>query len=250
MAKQTKRQKEKLMKESTANRYVGYLDIMGFKDMVARNTHHKIYSMMTDVAESMNSTQSVFSVDYDTDEDDEVQTNIIMMTYSDSIMVYSKDGGVSSRENFIASIASLTDSLFHSGIPFKGAVAFGTMTLDFRNSIFFGQPLIDAYLLSEELSFYGIVAHASAEYKAGFRNDESIIKYLCPFKNGAAQHLTISPITFLPDSFEVADYKKLYRAVSKLGNKTSGSIRKYIDNTLKYLEHAREEMKKYSDDDN
>jgi hypothetical protein len=33
------------------------------------------------------------------------------------------------------------------------------MTLDYEKSIFFGQPLVDAFLLQDELKFYGIVVH-------------------------------------------------------------------------------------------
>lgn len=55
--------------------------------------------------------------------------------------------------------------LFISKIPFRGSIAYGEMTVDLENSIFFGQPLIDAYLLGEQLQSYGIACHASAEKK-------------------------------------------------------------------------------------
>ena len=33
----------------TADRYVAYIDIMGFKDLVLTTSHDKIYSMMKDI---------------------------------------------------------------------------------------------------------------------------------------------------------------------------------------------------------
>lgn len=238
MTKKTKsKDKEKGEWEITANRFVGIIDIMGFKDLVARNSHETVYEMMKKVSKAMEINQSVFSVDYDTEE---LNINIIMMTYSDSIMIYSKDDSDSSQENFIASISALSEDLFKDGIPHKGGVAFGKMTLDFGNSIFFGQPLIDAYLLQEELNLYGIVAHPTAEFKNKFYEEETVIEYNCPFKTGNSKHFTILPSTFFSDSFGLTEFDILYKSVSDLRINTSGGLRKYIDNTLSYLKYSKE----------
>lgn len=238
MSKKTKsKEKENLPWEITTNRFVGIIDIMGFKDLVARNSHETVYEMMKKVSKAMEVNLSVFSVDYDSDNFD---INIMMMTYSDSIMIYSRDDSESSQENFIASISALSEDLFKDGIPHKGGVAFGKMTLDFANSIFFGQPLIDAYLLQEELNLYGIVAHPTAEFKNEFYEDETVIEYNCPFKTGSAKHFTILPSTFFTDPFNVDEFEILYKSVSSLRINTSGGLRKYIDNTLTYLLYSKE----------
>lgn len=238
MAKKTKdKNKENVPWEITANRFVGIMDIMGFKDLVARNNHETVYEMMKKVSNAMKVNQSVFSVDYDSDNFD---INIIMMTYSDSIMIYSRDDSESSQENFIASISALSEDLFKDGIPHKGGVAFGKMTLDFENSIFFGQPLIDAYLLQEELNLYGIVAHPTVEFKNEFYDDEAVIEYNCPFKTGNAKHYTILPSTFFTDPFDIKEFEILYESVSALRVNTSGGLRKYIDNTLSYLTYSKD----------
>jgi hypothetical protein len=219
----------------TTNRYVVYIDIMGFKDLVVRNRHQKIYGMMKSITESMNATQEVFGR---TSKDD---NNLLMMTYSDSIIIYSEDDSLESQKNIIDGTANLLDFIISDNIPFRGAMAFGNMTLDIENSIFFGQPLIDAYLLSEELAFYGIVVHATAEYKKGVTNNSSICTYPCIFKNGTASHMTIAPITFIVEKNPDIAGKKLRTSVSRLGINSSGSVRKYIDNTLKYLDYLKSE---------
>lgn len=219
--------------QPTTSRYVVYIDIMGFKDLVTRNQHHKIYEMMKSITESMDVTQQVFG------KTSKNSNNLLMMTYSDSIIIYSEDGSIESQKNIIDGTANLLDFIIEDEIPFRGAIAFGNMTLDIENSIFFGQPLIDAYLLSEELAFYGIAVHATAEYKKGFSSNSSICTYPCIFKNGVANHLTIAPMSFaIEDSPEIA-LKNLSYSVTKLGINSSGSIRKYIDNTLKYLDHLK-----------
>jgi hypothetical protein len=153
-------------------------------------------------------------------------------------MIYSKDESHDALDSLISSVSALVYNLFLEGIPHKGSIAFGLMTLDQKNSIFFGQPLIDAYLLQEELNFYGIIIHASAEKK--MKDNQSGINfiqdYLCPLKNGFSKHLTVYPI-FVPNCDK--EYQKeidaLTDSIKKLRYKTSGYLRRYIDNTEIYL---------------
>lgn len=223
--------------EISTKRYVGIVDIMGFKDMLSRLSHNEVYELMKKTSKSVSSVQSVFSVDYESDANFDI--NVTMMLYSDSIMIYSRDDHQHSLENLIASISTLSESLFSDGIPHKGAIAFGQMTLDFDNSIFFGQPLVDAYLLQEELKFYGIAVHGSVEKNEDVFDDESIIEYNCPFKTGSAKHLTIAPGVSLSEEFDEKTIVALIEKVSELRKDTSGSLRKYIDNTLDYLNFVK-----------
>lgn len=217
----------------STNRYVGFIDIMGFKDLVVRKDHNELYEMMQKVSKAISSIQTIFKGLGSTDEEE----SIAMMMYSDSIMVYSRTDDWYSRSNLIAAMANLSSTLFENKIPFKGAVAFGQMTLDFENSIFFGQPLIDAYLMQQDLYFYGVVIHASAEIEYGHNIDEDdgVFEFDCPFKHGSAEHLTVTPgISFL-ETYEVDMLNNVYDNVLRLRFNTSGSLRRYIDNTIIYL---------------
>jgi hypothetical protein len=227
----------------STNRYVGFVDIMGFKDMLARMIHEKVYELMKNVSNTVSSVQSVFTVDNESenDEDDSVEVNVTMMLYSDSSMSYTRDDEAHSLENLITSISELSLSLFNDGIPHKGAIAFGQMTLDFERSIFFGQPLVDAYLLQDELKYYGIVVHGTAEINGDIINNESIFEYNCPFKTGVAKHLTIAPGVELSEEFDIDTLTALKENVENLRIRTSGALRKYIDNTIDYLDLVKKE---------
>lgn len=220
---------------TTTNRFVGFIDIMGFKDMVAKNTHDDIYNMMRTIDERIK-----FSANISWGEN--VSKLIKTTTYSDSIIVYSKDASPESLHKFNCTIASLTEDLFAESIPHKGAYSFGMMTLDTDRSIFFGQPLIDAFLLQDEVCFYGIIGHASADEainKIG-KVPPFFVNYLCPLKNGNSFHETIPPMAFFvskDDAMERAD--KILEKINYLRFKTSGHIRKYIDNTEMYLKTVR-----------
>ncbi|QIE58696.1 hypothetical protein G5B37_03700 [Rasiella rasia] len=230
--------------KTTCTRYVGIIDIMGFKNLVSRNSHNKVYLMMKSVSESLFYSQTGFG--YDLDENDEPIQIVHVMTYSDSIMIFSKDNSKSCADAFIGCISFLSQQLFEEEIPHKGAVANGKMTIDYNSSIFFGQPLIDAFVLQDELQFYGIIAHSSAEFKKEFDTDENVLEYNCPFKGGKGIHKTILPGCFiLKDPLADEAIDRLIKSVKKLRINTSGSLRKYIDNTIDYINYAKEELKEY-----
>lgn len=226
----------------TCERYVGFIDIMGFKDMMLKIPHDDIYNMMIKIHEVRNFNEKIV---WSKNSSGLVTTS----NYSDSIMVYSKDGSINSFESFSTTISSLIQDLFSEDIPFKGAIAYGKMTLDFNKSIFFGQPLIDSYLLQDELLFYGIIIHATAE-KEMLKFDDKIeslfiSNYLCPLKNGSCYHYTIYPINAdaVVQGKDQEEYEELLSYVNKFKYRTSGYLRRYIDNTKNYLEHINKKTK-------
>lgn len=157
------------------------------------------------------------------------------------------DDSYESLYAFTCTVSSLTNDLLIDAIPHKGAAASGVMTLDTVNSIFFGQPLIDAYLLQEELNFYGIVVHATLEQSIQIKTKTDPvpfqIKYLCNFKHGNAFHLVIHPMyafCYKPELME--NTETLLASINKLRLKTSGHLRKYIDNTETYLKDVNKEL--------
>ncbi|MBL0109720.1 MAG: hypothetical protein IPP42_02180 [Saprospiraceae bacterium] len=220
----------------TTRRYVGYIDIMGFKDMVARSTHEEIYEMMKRMDNKIKRSASIDWGQYNS-------KLITTTTYSDSIIIYQKIAVTHQLIRSFVPFHHLRKIYLEECIPHKGVFAFGEMTLDEENSIFFGQPLIDAYLMQDELAFYGIVGHASAEkeFSTHAMDDYPFIeKYLCPFKNGKSMHLTIFPMSLYPYKDQSENRKnavtKIYKSINSLRFKTSGHLRKYIDNTEEYLE--------------
>lgn len=231
--------------EVTAERFVGFIDIMGFKDMVLKSTHNEIYEMMKQIDDTMVRASEIRWGQWDVE-------YIKTTTYSDSIIIYSKDDSSESALSFICSISGLIYDLFQGGIPHKGAFAFGTMTLDTTKSIFFGRPLIDAYLLQDELKFYGMVGHGSAEAKIHELNSllSTEDKFLfivdnfeCMFKAGNAKHMVIYPMNVFPTETLEEEHKELLKSFNKLRYKTSGALRKYVDNTELFWDFVKNKWK-------
>jgi len=229
--------------EINANRFVAYLDIMGFKDMVARMKSEDIYILMKKLRDVLHSSTKI---DWSFDK----MTYLDVASFSDSIIIYSKDDSSKSLENILCSLSSIISEMLLCKIPFRGALSWGKMILDRDNSIVFGQPLIDSYFLQEELNFYGIVLHASAEYKISRMKKEDLLTptmflqlYDCPFKNGKSNNLTIFPMRSIiyegKEKESEDDCNKILKSVHDLRYRTSGSLRKYIENTEEYLKYIK-----------
>lgn len=67
---------------------------------------------------------------------------------------------------------------FRHEILAKGAIAAGRFTANFETSTFCGRPLIDAYLLQDELAACATILHHSAELAldAAFGTDAEVVK--------------------------------------------------------------------------
>lgn len=163
---------------------------------------------------------------------------------------------ISTLSNSSNHVSAFVNELFDEAIPHKGAVAFGTMTLDINKSIFFGQPLIDAYSLQEEIKFYGTILHATAEKEIENHKQRGIpfIKqYFCPFKGGSSKHLTIEPLFATWEGEDgTGNLSEVLRSdIKELRYNSSGHIRSYIDQTEKYFEEickrARSDWKEEPD---
>ena len=113
--------------EVIAMRYVAYIDIMGFKDMVARKEPFEIYNILEDAITVTNNALKAQLT---------VKSNLTQFTtFSDSILIFSKDDSFDSLYSIIFNVSTITSNLLVKGIPHKGAIAYGNMAIDFKKSI-------------------------------------------------------------------------------------------------------------------
>lgn len=192
-------------KEPTKERFLLYMDIMGFKDRVSREEHSKILENL----------ESLSKVIMQSSQDN----NLDCMIFSDSIVVFSNNN---ENESFriITNIAKdILNKSLELGFPIKGAISMGNMTVNLSNQLIFGQPLIDAYLLEENLYFYGVVAHHTVE-KFAKNNNEYYCDLEIFMKNGGkSKH------------FVLKCNSEFNLHVQNVRETVSGAPRKYIDNT-------------------
>ena len=228
--------------ENTTNRHIAFFDIMGFKNLVQYNEHEHIVKLMTDISAIIKNMDTVkFGNNNNT-----VKTTI----FSDSILIVSNNNSVDSAAHLMFQASYLFKKCLELHIPIKGCISYGKFTADFEKSIFFGQPLIDAYLLEEELNVYSIVLHHSFEShltgqeygKAIFPKNKRWIKHLTTFKNGKSNHYHLNWPFYIAEE-KISNFERQHSLLNKFYNTVSGKTRNYVDNTLELFEKMRGSIK-------
>jgi len=210
------------------NRYVAFLDILGFKDYVLRHSINDVYKRLQTLNELCPEEN-----DPNDDEKGYVKTSI----FSDSIYIFSKDDTRASLIHFITIVKRTMRMALRKKIPLKGAIAYGEIVVDLDSQIFCGQPIIDAFLLEEDLQYMGVVFHHTFEEPfSKSKNYGPLVLRKCiyeidtPFKFGNRIHLNLD--YRMVGSRTAPGYEKF---VEEQRCYSSGDARKYVDNTLRVM---------------
>lgn len=209
----------------TRNRFVAFLDIMGFKDRVARNDHDEILKEL----EIFQSNISQY-VSYHSD------ANVQLALFSDSILIYSQDDSSDS----LHALADITSHIMmyaiqqEKPIPLKGAIAAGRMTCNQIKQLYFGQALIDAFLLEENIKYYGVLVHHSAEKYLQLNDFPEFRDVKAPLKGGEISHYELNWYNTAIKPGE-NNPKTVDDCLKNLRLTVSDEPRKYIDNTQKVM---------------
>lgn len=202
--------------EITVERFVLFLDIMGFKDFVARNEHRKILEKLMALTDFIS--EKVGN-----------RAGIHFSMFSDSIMVYSDQSNDDAFSTIVCLSSEIVRKSISIGLPIKGAIAKGICTATTGvKLLYFGQPIIDAFKLEENLVFYGVAIHNTAEVEAiQLSNTEGvsvIYDHKIPLKSASSNHYIVN---WYGD--DINGTKEMLKAIR---NTVSDSPRRYIDNTL------------------
>lgn len=234
----------------TKKRFVVFLDIMGFKERVARNTQAALYAELTefnkDITNIINSTKNNKAKHSSKQNDssdvllikkEEETKEILLAQFSDSIVLFSSDN---SKEDLLT-ISHVANQIMLSAInrenpiPLKGALAEGDITCDMAKQLFFGQALIDAYLLEENVQYYGIVVHHTAEKSVIDSGSNMFNDSLVPLKSGNISH------------YELVWYNDfsndIHSGLDRIRLSVSDSPRKYVDNTYSIIDKYKNRNK-------
>ena len=169
--------------KNTADRFVAFLDIMGFKDRVARTNHAQLLEQLTNFNREITSYIGKYK-----------NSEIQLAQFSDSIVLFSNDTTSISLQTLAEVTRGIMQTAINLQIPMKGAIAQGKITCDIPKQLFFGQALIDAYLLEENINYYGILVHHTAEKSVlTLIDNKKIFKDIkAPLKSGKISHFELS----------------------------------------------------------
>ena len=217
-------------------RLILYADIMGFKDTVISITHAQLKErLMTFKKAFIKKIKPLTSGNH-----------LRYVQFSDSIIIV-VNGIDSKMVNLITKAATI---LIHVAMklkfPIKGVISEGIFTFDEGDELYFGRPLVDAALLHDEIHYYGIVVHHSAE-KTIKQNISEDIPFLCSkisLKKGKTSHYHLA-WGLTSTSLSPKDIKnQALRWLSIIQEQVSGSPRIYIDNTIEMINNDSDNKEK------
>jgi len=252
--------------------FVAFLDIMGFKHRLQRDSHEEVRKMFETLRPSLRDLEAkakekevklketkkqgrgFLARYYDTYPDLRLKPDsyILPVSFSDSIILISNDDTYESAREILSRINLILGIAIDSKIPIKGAVAYGEMTANTKESIYFGQPLIDAVELQKELQLYGVVLHHTFEQRLSDPDfikghslkeliNKYVTKYAAPIRSSKITHYVVDWTTLVDligDTIE---------SVTNLYSLVSGEPRIYVDNTMEFVREIRKrkaELKK------
>jgi hypothetical protein len=147
--------KVQMVKEKQ-ERFILLVDIMGFSAFVQRTPYDEARRRLEAFRESLDLriTNLQFG-DY-----------LHFAFFSDSVVVITEGDTDADLNRISKAGVVLMQESFKNGFAIKGGLAFGEFYYDPEKNIFFGLPLVEAYQLGDqELKYYGIIVHHTAEVK-------------------------------------------------------------------------------------
>lgn len=149
------------------------------------------------------------------------------LIFSDSIIIYVSASKKNVFHSLLEKVGKIVEKSISLGLPIKGAIAKGECTVCMDTKpFFFGQPIIDAYILEESIVLYGVVLHNTVEDLAEkeFASSKIVFDYKIPLKGGASKHYILS--------WFAANMEANKANLNAIRRTVSDSPRRYIDNTM------------------
>lgn len=215
--------------EEDSNRLILYADFMGFTSRVQSNPHEVIKNELKGFRVKWTAKMTPF------------RNHLRFVQFSDSILIVANGTDFKMFNLLTKAAICLVHTSMSMKIPIKGVIAQGTFSYDKENELYFGKPLVDAYLLHEQLKYYGIVVHHTAEKTIKqFQDIDN------PYSNkpiyidkGTTSHYhlcwNLINLQLHPEDItnQCEDWIEL------IAENVSGSPRLYIDNTLAILRNDK-----------
>lgn len=232
-------------------RFILYIDILGFKELLKNLTPESIYNIVDSSLQIRNNF-------------DEIQNNFSVIYFSDTIIFYRNENGYN-RKTFL-DIITVAETIFVAllarRIPIRGVITYGEFNVNSDSSnkyeIFFGDALIEAYELERKENWIGVTVAKSAwePYENENPNIDELEKEKVLLRRKSDDTLLLNPLrnvitysTYPNKAEQLAKVRILkyelnsYRFIadksyeySKLGDFTSRIAQKY-HSTVKFFDN-------------
>lgn len=157
------------LKNNLENKYIAYLDVLGFKELVYSKQTDKLETYFTAIRETLD------DLKYE-------KKSIKSLLVSDSTILVSPD----SSEDFkvlLLAVQTIQSRLALKDIWIRGAICYGEVYYDDLSNIIVGKGLIDAYLLEQEAKYPRVIINTSIIPRIAANSQEFLLKINPPNEN-------------------------------------------------------------------
>jgi hypothetical protein len=219
-----------------SKRWVSYLDLLGFTDLIRSKDWVYIFSYYTRAIESCRAERGFGPVE--------------KSWFSDTFLLYSHGDSAQSFGAIEATTRWFVYFLITAGIPVRGAMSCADFYADKQNNVFFGKALVEAYHYGENQDWIGFVLTPSCVEQMAMiglpANQRLNYAYWkIPYKKAYENLPEVLPACILGGSITIngkrrnACLDKLRETKERL--KGNGNEVKY-ENTIQFIEANRREM--------
>lgn len=216
-------------------RLILYADFMGFKNRVFSSNHDELKQLLVSFNDAWHKKLQPL----------QISGQLKFVQFSDSILV-AVNGTNAKMFNLITKAAvCLMHEALRINFGIKGVIAQGTFAFDENKGLYFGRPLVDAYLLHEEIKYYGIVVHHSAEntVKNNLSDSNPYSKSDIYIEKGKVNHYHLC-WNLVDKTLAPKDITPICNSwLDSIQETVSGTPRQYIDRTREILQKDSKDYK-------
>ncbi len=213
---------------------------MGFKERVKSTDFSDLQNQFNDLCSKLKNRISPLTTG----------EHLVYYQFSDSIVLTTDEATPKGLNLIIRAGATIMKESMKEKFPINGAIAKGKFSCDTEKNIFFGQALVDAYLLQSTLFYYGLAVHPNVDvdikkfmsrpneqYK---KTSKLIFPIPIPLKGGSALYYNIN-WNLLGANNDIKDTTRdAQRLLNDLEKGTTiGNPRIYIENTRQIIDNVK-----------
>jgi len=235
------------------NSFVAFFDILGFKNLVEKNSHEELQEIYNEcLYESLDMSEKYTSLILKMITPSEEMETLEIKTYviSDSIIFVQDSLTQRGLLHLIAYCQILIGSSISDGIPIRGGLSFGPVTIDNkRGTTIFGLGLTKAYNLESKQQWAGgiidpecfdIVPKQNADLinqLISNKKNPLITKYQVPLKDGTFKDELVFDWTIYS---LLKDEKNVRDSFVKYNKEITQDVQFKIDNTVKFFNDTKQ----------
>lgn len=165
------------------NSFVAFFDILGFKDLVEKNSHSDLVQLYTEsLYETLDLTDAILPPIYKiiTPETEKSLVEIKTFVISDSIILVQNNSSLEGFLTLIAKCQTLASMAMSDGIPMRGGISYGPVSIlqNKRGTTIVGRGLTKAYTIEASQKWSGGVIDRDCFDLFPFINGEDLILQL------------------------------------------------------------------------